>query len=26
MRPILRETADSIADMQADLVEQFQKQ
>jgi hypothetical protein len=26
MRPILRETADAIADMQADLVEQFEKQ
>lgn len=26
MRPILREVADSIADMQADLIDQFQKQ
>lgn len=26
MRPILRETADSIADMQADLIDQFEKQ
>lgn len=26
MRPILREVADSIADMQADLIDQFEKQ